>query len=183
MAGGGATRRVPVVRLSQVRHQLVCAKTLTSDTGWRTDAIPPRFSVFATARPVAAGWEWRCLSVVSEAGAQYRLLFEISQGRGKWKCALIEASPKGDPRAVARFEDQPGLRGGGLHAHANCEKTADFSGADSLEMAYTLPDHGKLRRRRTAWTKERFVFEAGRFFRVQGLKLQEELPFDRPASS
>lgn len=78
------------------------------------------------------------------------------------------------PVAIARFEDQPGHQGG-LHVHANCDMNGDLTGAQSVMMQYTLPDHGRRRRRRISWTKALFCKTAGEFFRAEILPPQEEL--------
>jgi hypothetical protein len=163
------------VRLSAVRHHLLSRKTMTSDSGWRSDQITPRFGPYPETRPCPAGWQWRSLALSTPTSRKYRLFFEVDPSRGKWKAVLVEVTDAGRCRALIRFEDQPGGRGGGLHVHANCDRNPDLTGAESLDMAYTLPDHGMRRRRRTVWTRARFCHFAARFFRVDGLAVQEEM--------
>lgn len=163
------------VRLAAVRHHLLCRKIISSDSGWKTDAITPRFGPYGETRPCPSGWQWRSLSLTGTNAVRYRLFFEVDAHRGKWKAIFILVPESGPVTALIRFEDQPGKAGGGLHVHANCDRNTDLTGAESIRMAYTLPEHGMYRRRRTGWTKHRFCHFAGRLFRVDGLPLQEEL--------
>lgn len=137
--------------------------------------MAPRYGAYKKGRPPAAGWEWRSLSLEAPNGRQYRILFDVSPGRGKWKAMLIRVGSDGVPVALIRFEDQPG-RHGGLHIHANCGDEAYLAGAESIDMQYTLPDHGRTRRRRFAWTKALFCMAAAKFFRTDPLNDQEEFP-------
>ncbi|WP_221930656.1 hypothetical protein, partial [Paracoccus marinus] len=73
-----------------------------------------------------------------------------------------------------RAYDQPGSQGG-LHIHANCDTNDDLTGAESVMMTYTIPDHGRRRRRRLSWTKALFFMSACDFFRVDLPAEQEEL--------
>lgn len=164
-----------LVRLSTVRHHLICRKTITSDSGWKTDPITPRYGPYTETRPCPSGWQWRSLALSTETSGRYRVLFEVDANRGKWKAVLVRVPDAGPPKALIRYEDQPGNRGGGLHVHANCDRNTDLTGAESIDMAYTLPEHGMRRRRRTGWTRARFCHFAGRLFRIDGLPLQEEL--------
>ena len=52
---------------------------------------------------------------------------------------------------------------------------SDLRGAESVNMAYVVPDHGRLRRRRDAWTKPLFCKTAAAFFRTDPLIDQEEM--------
>jgi hypothetical protein len=163
------------VPLATIRPDLLCRKRVESDTGWRSDPIAPRFGPYPVTRPCPSGWEWRAFALAADNGRRYRLFFEVDPLRGKWKAALVLVPETGDPVAVLRFEDQPGGRGGGLHVHANCDANAGATGAESLDMAYVLPDHGRRRRRRFGWTKSAFCHAAGRFFRTDPIDPQGEL--------
>lgn len=164
-----------LIRLSTVRDHLLCQKQIIADSGWRLDAITPRYGPYTETRPCPGGWQWRSLTLGTADARKYRLLFEVDPNRGKWKAVLVGVPDGDSPRALVRFEAQPGNRGGGLHIHANCDRNGHLTGAESMDMAYTLPEHGMRRRRRTGWTKARFCYFAGRFFRIEGLLLQEEL--------
>lgn len=164
-----------VVRHGILRDELTIHKRIHRDTGWRSDDLPPRYSVYPSTRPAAARWEWRCFLLSTDDGRKFRLLFEVSPAFGKWKAMLIRVPEPGSPTAVMRFEDQPGRSGGGLHVHAHCEQIDDVSGASSINMPYILPDHGRHRRRRTAWTKAMFCMAAGSFFHTDPIRDQEEM--------
>lgn len=164
-----------VIALSCVRTDIACEKRIVKDTGWRSDELPPRYSVYPTTRPRATRWEWRCLMLESKDDqTSYRLLIEVSPAFDKWKAMLIRTPSGGSPIAIMRFEDQPGAQGG-LHIHANCDQNSDLCGAESVRMAYTLPDHGQHRRRHGGWTKALFCKAAGSFFRTDTIAGQEEL--------
>ena len=107
-------------------------------------------------------------------GLRYRLFFEISPTRGKWKAVLIVVQPEGEPVPLIRLEDQPGTHGGGLQVHANCDQNQHLVGAEAMDMAYVLPEHGRLRRRRLGWTGALFCQAAGRMFRTDLIEGQEE---------
>lgn len=158
---------------SIVRADLTCRKEVVKDTGWRNDDLPPRYGPYPHTRPCPARWEWRCLIVDGGQGARFRMLLEVSPQLGKWKAMLIRDGET--PVALMRFEDQPGSQGG-LHIHANCDTNGDLTGAESIMMAYTLPDHGRRRRRRLSWTKAMFCRASSDFFRVNFPAEQEELP-------
>ncbi|MEO1949274.1 hypothetical protein [Thioclava sp.] len=163
-----------LVRHSCVRAFVKSKKNLVKDTGWQSGDLPPRYSVYAVTRPCAKRWEWRCFSLEDADGRQFRLLVEVSPQLGKWKAMLISISEGKPPRALMRFEDQPGPQGG-LHVHANCETNRDLTGAETVNMTYTLPDHGRRRRRHQSWTKALFCVTAGTFFGNAALGEQEEL--------
>lgn len=163
------------IHFGTLREDLTVRKRLTKDTGWRSDDIPPRFSVYPVSRPTGSRWEWRCLLLLSDDGRVYRLLIEVAPALGKWKAMLIKVPQDGPPVAIMRLEDQPGKFGGGLHIHAHCDQLDDLSGAKSVEMRYTLPDHRQHRRRRLAWTKALFCKASGSFFRTDPIVDQEEM--------
>lgn len=162
------------VHFDFVRHDVMCKKTTVSDTGWRKDDLPPRFSAYPHTRPSLARWEWRCIILETGDGQRYRLLFEVAPDLAKWKAMLIRIAEHSQPVALVRFEDQPGKYGGGLHIHANCDRNSDLTGADSVFMYYTLPDHRRLRRRRNAWTKALFCKAASKMFHADTSAGQEE---------
>lgn len=162
------------VKHSQVRDELTCRKRVKKDTGWRADELPPRYSAFPASRPCGRRWEWRCFVLETEDGRSFRMLVEVSPHLSKWKAMLIRAPEGAPPVAIMRFEDQPGAQGG-LHVHASCDDNRDLTGADSVNMTYTLPDHGRTRRRRRAWTKALFCKAAGEFFRTDPISGQEEM--------
>lgn len=120
-------------------------------------------------------WEWRCLQLDTEDGRKFRMLVEVSPDFGKWKAMLIKVLDNERPVAILRFEDQPGQKGGGLHVHANCDSNQNVTGADSVNMPYTLPEHGRRRRRYGGWTKPLFCKAAGEFFRTTPITDQEEM--------
>ena len=163
------------VQLSLVRDDLTVRKRIVKDTGWKSEELPPRFSPYPTTKPMAARWEWRCFTLTCDDGRNFRLLLEVSPQLGKWKAMLIKLSETGDPTAIMRLEDQPGQHGGGLHVHANCDQRQHLTGADSVDMVYTLPEHRRHRRRRGGWTKPLFCMTVSAFFHTHPLAEQEEL--------
>jgi len=165
-----------IIRYSAIRSELTCRKRVVSDTGWKMDALPPRFSPFEHTRPALARWEWRSFNLMAEDGTGYRMLVEVAPALDKWKAMLIRIADGMPPVVIMRFEDQPGKTGGGVHIHAHCGERPDLAGAASIEMPYTLPDHGRLRRRRVAWTKALFCRAAGDLFRTDPISGQEEMP-------
>lgn len=148
-------------------------KKITDDTDWKVTPIPPRHSPFPETRPCPSGWQWRTLSLKTQGGVQYQLHFEVDARRGRWKAWFILLST-GGRQVLVRFEDQPG-KGGGIHLHSNCDPEGTSAGADSLDMRYTLPDHGRRRRRRNAMTPALFCQLAGRFFRTDPVTGQEDM--------
>ncbi len=163
------------IRYSAVRAQLICRKRILSDTDWRSDALPPRFGPYEHTRPALARWEWRSFNLITENGEGFRMLVEVAPALDKWKAMLISLPAAGNPAVIMRYEDQPGKTGGGLHIHAHCNDHSDLTGAASIDMPYTLPDHGKLRRRRGVWTKALFCKAAGAMFRTDPIAGQEEM--------
>ena len=163
------------IRYSFVRADMQCTKKQVSDTGWKTDNIPPRYSVFDKTRPCGSGWEWRCITCKATNGTAYRLLFHVSPTRAKWKAHLLKVGPDGQARAIVRLEDQAGNNGGGLHVHVDCDEATQTVGALSIDMRYVFPDHGRRRRRRRSWTKPLFCQMAGQFFRTDMIVDQEEM--------
>lgn len=164
-----------MIKFSALRDHLRSPKSVVQDTGWRSDAMPPRYGPFPYTRPALTGWEWRCFILQSTDGRNYRALCEVAPGLGKWKAMLVEVRPDAEVRAILRFEDQPGKRGGGLHVHADCGENAEATGAQSVNMAYTLPDHDRPRRRHGGWTKALFCQEVGRIFGTAPIGGQEEM--------
>lgn len=161
------------IHFSLLRDDITCRKKITKDTGWQSVDTPPRYSPYPVARPAAVNWEWRCFLLEADEGKKYRLLFDVAPRLGKWKAMLLKVHEVLPPAAIMRFEDQPGKHGGGLHVHANCDQGADLTGAASVDMVYTLPDHRRLRRRRMAWTKPLFCKAAGEFFHTDPIRDQE----------
>lgn len=161
------------VQHSHVRQFVNSQKRVTKDTGWQSGDLPPKYSVYSTTRPCARRWEWRCFVLEDIDGRQFRLLIEVSPQLDKWKAMLISAEAGIPPRALMRFEDQPGPQGG-LHIHTNCETNCDLTGPETVNMTYTLPDHGRRRRRHHGWTKALFCVTAGSFFGSKAVGEQEE---------
>ena len=164
----------PIIHRASVQEHF-CKKQVAKDTGWKSGGIAPRHTPFAITYPMPAGWVWRALRLTSTTGKDYGLLFQVNPELHKWKAMLFHWVANGHASAVMRFEDQPGKRGGGLHIHAHCDQGHGLAGAKSVEMCYTLPEHGQRRRRRGAWTRANFVNAAGRFFRVNNDIDQGEL--------
>lgn len=160
----------------RIRAHILGTKKIEADTGWRRDSIPPRHGPHAVTRPCPSGWEWRSLALSSGDGKRYRLLFQVEPRRGKWKAALMYLPDGATGVVILRIEDQPGTHGGGLHIHANCGRSPDLAGAESMDMAYILPEHGCRRRRRVGWTKSLFCQVAGRMLRTHPMEGQEEMP-------
>lgn len=163
------------IHFSHIRDDICTRKKIHRDTGWKSGEMAPRFGLYPVTRPAQSRWEWRCLNLEGANGLDYRVLIEVSPAFGKWKAMLIKIPDSGAPVAICRLEDQPGTRGGGLHIHAHCDLIGEVSGASSVEMPYTLPEHGQKRRRRLPWTKPQFCHAVGRAFRTDTIVGQEEL--------
>ena len=175
--GGGEVEasRLTRIQIDVLKPYIRCRKHKIADTGWRSSDMLPRFGPYPATKPFSRGWEWRSVHLRGDDGQTYRLLFEADASRGRWKAMLIILQQNGEPRALVRLEAQLGGSGGGLHAHASCGQDFNLRGAESVTMAYVIPDHGRPRRRRDAWTKPLFCKTAAAFFRTDPLIDQEEM--------
>jgi hypothetical protein len=147
----------------RVRKLVIDEKILQSDTGWRTDDLPPRYSlVYERSRPIRGGWKWRSAKVFGKQG-EYQLLALCNPHYSKWQAMLIKAGQKYGS-VVARYEyhgDHPGL-----HVHSDCVRAGVEEGATSIGLKTRLPNASSQHRRVHAWTETGFWESAKSFFRV-----------------
>ena len=147
----------------RVRHLLERPKVQRTDSGWRSDDMPPRACpIFAKGRPSRAGWQWR--SVKAEAdGEEYYLVALANTRRGDWKSMLIRKGTAG-ASVVARFEYHSSHPG--QHLHSDCARSGIEIGAVGLDNLARFPDAKSRHRRTAALTASTFWQEARRIFRI-----------------
>ncbi len=151
------------------RDAVRASKTVISDTGWKTGAIPPRHApIFKKSKAALPNWQWRSLELVGTN--RMICLIEASPAYGKWKAWLIDSPEGGDAAVVMRLEDQPGKSG--LHIHADCDG-GNLTGPQSINLPQRIPSHGKRHRRGPVWTTHSFVAVAAKTFRI---RLEAETP-------
>lgn len=112
------------------------AKTLSGDTGWRHDDIPPRYTgVYPKTRPNRAGWQWRSAVATSEH-REYVFFTYVNEQKDKWNSWLVVKLDQG-ASLVARFEyhgSHPGR-----HIHAHCERGGIDAGPASIDGLARVP--------------------------------------------
>ncbi|RWE97362.1 hypothetical protein [Mesorhizobium sp.] len=138
-------------------------KTIFSDTGWRVDDIPPRFSgVYEKTRPNRNGWKWR--SVLAQAADQeYIFLTQVHEQRDNWSAWLILKN-EGGASIVDRFEyhgSHPGL-----HIHAHCERGGIEEGPSSINDLVRFPKASSRHRRLQTYRPASFWEQARSHFRI-----------------
>ena len=147
----------------RVRHLVRQAKTITSDTGWRDDALPPRHSgVYLRTRPAKPDWKWRSAQGHCDQN-EYILLCEVNEAKDNWRGWLIRKL--GDEGSiVARYEyhgSHPGI-----HVHADCMRGGVESGPSSIKVALRIPAVSSDRMRLPPSRRDLFWDTARRYFRM-----------------
>ncbi len=130
----------------RVRHIVSVRKIIKTDTKWRDDALPPRFSGIyvktMTSRP-----QWKCRSALAIAdGCEYILLCQVNESKDNWLAWLVRKANDGGS-LVSRYEyhgSHPGL-----HAHADCTRGGIEIGPSSIDRLLKIP-HANSRTNRAA---------------------------------
>lgn len=154
----------------RVRHLIREAKEQRTDTGWKSEDLPPKHApLFPRTTPIRAGWRWRSASATGASGT-YVLLAKCNPRRDNWQAILMTLVEEGAASAVARLEyhgSHPGL-----HAHGHCGRSGIESGPAGLDDLIRFPSAapGSYHRRNNAWTEGAFWECAKRFFRVREKK-------------
>lgn len=147
----------------RVRKHVQIAKIILSDTGWKSDDIPPRHTcIYDKTRPNRNGWLWRSVLVTSELN-EYIFLSQIHPDRDNWKAQLILKTPEGGS-LVSRYEyhgSHPGV-----HIHADCTRGGIENGPTSINGLLRIPDVGKERRDDITLRKDLFWDKARNHFRI-----------------
>lgn len=150
-----------------VRSLIATTKVQTTDTGWSSADLQPRYApIYKRTKPIRAGWQWRSAEAESEI-AKFVLLAECNPERGGWKSVLILEMENG-ASVVSRFEDHASHPG--LHIHADCARSGRDIGAAGLDGLGRRPSAGARHRRLQAWTESAFWEAAKRFFRIEEQK-------------
>lgn len=151
----------------RVRRLIREPKTMLSDTGWRSDDMPPRHApVFLKTVPIRAGWTWRSAKANSGA-AEFVLLGQCQPQKDNWKAMLILlADDQKLGSAIARYEHHGSHPG--LHGHSHCERGGVEFGPSSVDGLLRIPStrrRASYHRRTMSWTPALFWESAKRFFR------------------
>jgi hypothetical protein len=151
----------------RVRHLILRRKTITTDTDWRDDALPPRFSgIYPKTRPAKPDWKWRSAQAHCSQH-DYILLCEINEMKDNWRAWLIRKSDD-EGSLVARYEfhgSHPGL-----HLHADCERGGVEVGPTSIKVPLRIPAVGSERTRPPPTRPSLFWETARRYFRMDYAK-------------
>lgn len=154
--------------MPSTKEHVRAVKSIVRDTGWRSDAMPPRHGPFEKTRVQRRHWKWRAITLKTGAGTGYRILLEAAPSLAKWKAWLIDGR---DPVIIARLEAQPGTQPG-LHVHSHCDKPPP-TGLEAMREMLRIPEHDEPHRRQQAWTQASFAHVALRLFRVESPEEQE----------
>ena len=147
----------------RVRHLIVRAKTITSDTNWKSEPLPPRFSgIYPKTRPLKPGWKWRSAQAHCTEN-EYILLCEVNEQKDNWRAWLIKKI--GDEGSlVSRLEfhgNHPGI-----HAHADCSRGGLEVGPSSIKVPVRIPGVGSGRQRPPPTRPDLFWDMARKHFRM-----------------
>jgi len=147
----------------RVRHLVRQAKTITSDTTWRDDPLPPRHSgIYPKTRPPKPNWKWR--SAQAHCGNdEYILLCEVNEETDNWRAWLIlKLNDQGS--IVARYEyhgSHPGI-----HVHADCIRGGIETGPSSINVTLRIPAVNSDRMRPPPSRRDLFWDIARTYFRM-----------------
>jgi hypothetical protein len=148
----------------RVRNLIAEKKVQKSDSGWRSDDMPPRACpLFPKGRPSRAGWQWRSAKATS-LHREYILVSLVNPGRSDWKATLIVATSTGHS-VVARFEhhsSQPGR-----HVHSDCTRSGLEDGATGMDGLDPIPPHKPNSKNAIGYTAPTFWAAARAFFRIK----------------
>ncbi len=103
----------------RVRNFLRTPKKIFSDTNWRADALPPRFTgIYPNTVPARPHWSWRS-ALANCQNFEYIFLCQVNELKDDWKAWLSIKTPNGWS-LIERYEyhgSHPGV-----HVHADCER-------------------------------------------------------------
>lgn len=145
----------------RIRQHIRRPKIIESDTDWRDDDLPPRFSgIYERTRPMRAGWRWR--SVLAKAdGIEYIFLLQVKPRQDNWLAWLI-LKEENSCSIVSRYEYHSSHPG--FHAHADCTRGGVEKGPDSIDNLLRIPKVSSPNgptitlKERTFWEKSRKHF-------------------------
>jgi hypothetical protein len=148
----------------RIRKIIEESKILTTDTNWKEEDLPPRYSgIFEKTKPMRADWKWRSVQAKSEKG-EYIFLTQCNPKKDEWKAWLICKLANGKPSIVSRLEyhgTHPGL-----HAHVHCDRGGLEEGPSSIDGLARIPAAGCRHRRVNAWRENTFWEKARQYFRI-----------------
>lgn len=148
----------------RVRRLISETKYQQSDTGWRTDDMPPRACpIYPKGRPSRAGWEWRSIRVAS-SGREYVMVALANALRSDWKATLMVKTPTGYS-VVGRYEHHSSHPG--RHLHTDCTRSGLEDGSSGMDNLRCIPPHSASNKGNAAYTAATFWSAARAFFRIR----------------
>lgn len=148
------------MRVRQILHE---RKSMLTDSGWKTSAIPPRESgIFPKSKPLGKGWKWRACQAHGFSG-NYNCLVQCNPDKDNWKGWLVLGTDHG-PSIIARLEHHGSHPG--LHVHSSCERSGIDCGGPSIGNLSRFPNSSSLHRRKNTWTENGFWEISKSFFRI-----------------
>jgi len=148
----------------KIRRIVADRKTVVSDTGWKDDDIPPRYSgVYEKTKPNRNGWRWRSV-LAKSAAEEYIFLTQINEASDNWKAWLI-LKVGGSASIVSRFEyhgSHPGI-----HVHSHCDLAGREVGPQLINNLVRVPEASSRHRRQQTFRASSFWETARQHFRIE----------------
>lgn len=120
----------------RIRHIVRTPKIIKTDTNWRTDALPPRFSgIYPKTMPERPYWTWRS-ALAFDYEYEYILLCQVNESKDNWQAWLVRKT-NGDGSLVSRYEyhgNHPGI-----HVHADCRRGGIEIGPSGIDRLLRIP--------------------------------------------